>query len=491
MAANTMPVPAPPRTPSPLSETDSSSDVGLGIDVASAEAKGHNSAFAFDPSNLSPPSPVDTRHSINTNMLSPEFTPTLSPARGQVIDSPMTPHAMNFGEEKENVTPNNPFNFTTQQYTAGRVSASKADLGRRKGHKYKHSSISHQIFQAPTPRPPLQLPTSLPMPTRKEVQHSLTGEQKSRLLWCLGHFLVAAFVQWSAHGSMAMTALSRLLFFDASGAFICVFVDMMGNFEVWKRSSLRHPFGLERADVLAGFGMAVFIAFMGLDVLSHGIEHALENQGGHEAHTTNHHHHERVSPGSVDIAALLSIISTLISAVVLKNHARIGKAMRFELIAGWGKILGNPSHFMTLSCSALLLLLPLFSIDTYSWFDTALSAVIAVMMIAFGAKLGSALASMLLMSYSGPGGVERVKEVIAEIESDPMISEVEEAKFWQVHYGLGMANLKLRYRGNGYGDEMAKVRDKLTRLIRTRLGGEYGAGLKWEVSTQLVLEGSQ
>ncbi|PSK55828.1 cation efflux-like protein 2 [Elsinoe australis] len=491
MAANTMPVPVPPRTPSPISENDSDPEVGLGIDVATANSKGYNSTFTFDPSNLSPPSPVDTRHSINTSMLSPEFTPTLSPAKGTFqVDSPMTPHTMEGAEEEKIATPSNPFNFTTQQYTAGRGSASRADLGRRKGHKYKHSSISHQIFQAPAPRAPLQLPVSLPMPTRKEVQHSLTGEQKSRLLWCLGHFLVAAYVQWSAHGSMAMTALSRLLFFDASGAVICVFVDMMGNFEVWKRSSLRHPFGLERADVLAGFGMAVFIAFMGLDVLSHGIEHSLENAGHHEPHSTNHHHHERVSPGSVDVAALLSIISTLVSAVVLKNHARIGKAMRFELIAGWGKILGNPSHFMTLSCSALLLLLPLFSIETYTWFDTALSAVIAIMMIAFGAKLGSALASMLLMSYSGPGGVQGVKEVIAEIESDPMISEVEEAKFWQVHYGVGMANLKLRYKGSGYGDEMAKVRERLVRLIRTRLGGEYGAGLKWEVSTQLVLEGN-
>ena len=78
-----------------------------------------------------------------------------------------------------------------------------------------------------------------------------------------------------------MTALSRLLLFDAAGATVCVVVDVMGNFEVWKRSSIKHPFGLERADVLAGFGMAVFIAFMGLDVISHGVQHSLENVGSH------------------------------------------------------------------------------------------------------------------------------------------------------------------------------------------------------------------
>lgn len=244
---------------------------------------------------------------------------------------------------------------------------------------------------------------------------------------------------------------------------------------------------LERADVLAGFGLAVFIGFMGLDVLSHGIQHSLENQGDHVPHST--HSHTRVSPGSVDMASLLAIASTLVSALLLKNHARIGKAMRFELIAGWGKILGNPSHFLTLSCSALLLLLPLLSVQTYAWFDGALSGVIALMMIAFGVRLGTSLASMLLMSYSGSGGGTDIRDVIAEIEVDPTISGLEEARFWQVHYGLCMANLKLKYRGNGYGEELVRIRDRMTSLVRNRLGGGYGGGgIKWEVSVQLALE---
>ena len=44
-------------------------------------------------------------------------------------------------------------------------------------------------------------------------------------------------------GSLALTALSHLLVFDALGAFLCVGVDVLGNFEVWKRASVRHPFG--------------------------------------------------------------------------------------------------------------------------------------------------------------------------------------------------------------------------------------------------------
>lgn len=64
-----------------------------------------------------------------------------------------------------------------------------------------------------------------------------------RGLWCFCHLAVAGFVLWSARDSLALTVLSRLLFFDALGAFLCVAVDIGNNFEMWKRSSIRHPFG--------------------------------------------------------------------------------------------------------------------------------------------------------------------------------------------------------------------------------------------------------
>lgn len=71
----------------------------------------------------------------------------------------------------------------------------------------------------------------------------MSKEQKVRIGWCLCHALVAAYVLYSAEGSLALTALSHLIFFDAISATICVVVDVFCNFEVWKRSSIRHPFG--------------------------------------------------------------------------------------------------------------------------------------------------------------------------------------------------------------------------------------------------------
>jgi Co/Zn/Cd efflux system component len=294
---------------------------------------------------------------------------------------------------------------------------------------------------------------------------------------------VAAYTLWSAHGSLAMTALSHLILFDSLGALLCVAVDVLSNFEVWKRSSIRHPFGLERAEVLAGFAMCVLLLFMGMDLISHNLQHFLESSDNHEPHHT--HPHERVSVGSVDITALLAISSTLVSAIGLKNHARIGKAMRFAYIESLPSVLSNPSHFLTLSCSTLLLLLPLVSIKLYKWLDVLLSVTISISMCVLGVRLVKTLGSMLLMSYSGPG----VSDVIKDIEADPSVFGIDDARFWQVHYGLCMANLKLRVSGSE--ENLARLRERISSLIKNRLGGGYGSGgQKWEVSLQFTVDNS-
>ena len=226
--------------------------------------------------------------------------------------------------------------------------------------------------------------------------------------------------------------------------------------------------------------MSVFLLFMGMDLISHNLQHVLEHVG-HEPQTERQH--QRVSPGSVDLASLLAIISTLVSAFGLKNHARIGKAMRFAYISSLPSVLSNPSHFLTLSCSALLLLLPLLSVEMYVWLDRLLSTTIAVSMCVLGFRLVKTLGFMLLMSYSESG----VSDVMREIENDPAVNTVEEARFWQVHYGLCMANLKLRVHGGE--DTVTRLRERVTSLIRNRLGGGYGSGRqRWEVSMQMTHE---
>ncbi|GKZ39386.1 endoplasmic reticulum zinc transporter [Aspergillus brasiliensis] len=457
MASN-LPIPIPPRTPTPPPDDSPNTS--------------NQSPHLHDKDSLSPLR--DTFPNLRGS-LDPSDANRLSPTRAGFNLSPAD--ALQPTDQSDNGSAG-PFNFKTTTMAKGPVV--KSNIGQRRGHKYKHSSISHQIFLEPPPRAPLALPNSLPIPTFKEYRSSMSKDQTTRFWWSVCHMSVAAYTLWSAHGSLAMTALSHLILFDSIGALLCVAVDILGNFEVWKRSSVRHPFGLERAEVLAGFAMCVLLLFMGMDLISHSLQHFLESSG-HEPHHT--HVHERVSLGRVDFTALLAISSTLISAIGLKNHGRIGKAMRFGYIESLPSVLSNPSHFLTLSCSTLLLLLPLVSIKLYNWLDVLLSSTISISMCVIGVRLVKTLGSMLLMSYSGPG----VSEVIRDIEADPCVYGVDDARFWQVHYGLCMANLKLRV--SGTEENLVRLRERIASLIKNRLGGGYGSGgQKWEVSLQFTAE---
>lgn len=511
--ASSLPIPAPPRTPTPPTPIPEEEGEGDGLRISGAHRTLHSSV-SYDPNTLSPNTDVFPRGfgSMGSPMSSSANTPAMGGPPG---------------------TPRNPFNFQTQtikETPIAGASVSKSvwlipprsdqywlepvfvflspedqyehdqdqeqeeeyanqdplqkNIGQRRGHRYKHSSVSaqHQIFLEPPPRAPLALPASLPVPTLKEAYQSTAPPQRLRILWCVCHALVAAYVLYSASGSLAMTALSHLIFFDAISASICVAVDIFHNFEVWKRSSIRHPFGLERAEVLAGFAMSVFLLFMSFDLISHNLKHVLESLGNHEPH--HPHSHQRVSPGSIDSAAVLSIVATLISAVVLDNHKRIGKAMRFGVLDHLPGVLSNPSHLLTLTCSTFLLILPLLSITPYLWLDRVLCTVISLSMFLLGFGLAKTQGLMLLMSYSGSG----VGDVMREVTREPMVIGVEEARFWQVHFGLCMANLKLRVQG----DEMqvGRLRERVAVLVRNRLGGGYGkgGGVRWEVSVQCTIE---
>ncbi|SPQ21894.1 611bb050-2d2e-4a22-ad9b-d0a8d01531fe [Thermothielavioides terrestris] len=523
---------------------------------------------------LSTPAFLHPHHATSPRPPTPERTPAMATedrlASGGVSASP----------------PKNPFNFQTQFISTAPV---KSSIGQRRGHRYKHSSISaqHQIFQEPPPRPPPVLPASLPIPTLKEAWASMQREQRARLWWCCCHAAVAMYVFFAAEGSLAMTALSHLVFFDVGSAAVCVAVDVLGNFEVWRRSSIRHPFGLQRAEVLAGFAMSVFLVFGGFDLISHNLKHFLETVGEHvphhptaastsaaAAHAGHAHHARYVSPGTVDVASLAAVVSTLVSAYGLRNHGRIRRVMRVpfpylaSLLPGAG-LLANPFHFLTLCFSFLLLLLPLVSVPLFLWLDRLICAAIAASMFVLGTRLAVAQGLMLLMSYSG-GGLpsssssaataasqdprishsekkklhnttttntnntnHTISSVLREIESDPQVARVEEAQFWQVHYGLAMANLKVvvnRHHhhhpsssssstghggggtngtGNGAGAgagggmdddggaagpaaQLSQLRGRLARVVQNRLGeGGYGRGgsLRWEVTVQFCSDG--
>jgi len=333
------------------------------------------------------------------------------------------------------------------------------------------------------------------VPDVKEAWNSMSTKQTARLVWCVCHILISGIVLYSSGSSLSMTALSHLVFFDALSATIYIAVDVFHNFDVWNRSSIRHPFGLERAEVLGGFAMSILQLFMGFDLISHNLKHVLESVGSHTPH--HPHTHERVGMGTVEAITCLAMAATCVSAYTLSSQKRITKPLHI-LSYFPSNFLRNltPSHVLALTSSATLLLLPILSIKMYVWLDRLLCALIAISMFLLGVKLAVAQGLMLLMSFSGKG----VSSIIREIANEPAVTGIEEARFWQVHYGLCMANLKLRVKGvgiKGMGmgpqeeQKLMQLRERIGGLVKRGLGNGYGKGdmLRWEVTVQFSGDG--
>ena len=105
-------------------------------------------------------------------------------------------------------------------------------------------------------------------------------------------------------------------------------------------------------------------------------------------------------------------------------------------------------------------------------------------MCMLGFRLVRTLGFMLLMSNDNSAAV---LDILREVESDPAVMGINDARFWQVHYGLCMAGLKLRVRGSEEG--LLKLRERVVQLVRGRLGGGYGGGGgRWEVSCQFDVD---
>ncbi|KAF6008581.1 hypothetical protein HII13_003905 [Brettanomyces bruxellensis] len=116
-----------------------------------------------------------------------------------------------------------------------------------------------------------------PIPDLHEVLQSISKSQKKGLFWCSMQFLLALLCSLvGLHGAVhCLQTLSHIEFFDAFGNLLSVSVCMMSNFDVWRHPSLRFPFGLGRIEVLLAFSLSVSLAFVGVDLLSHVVEHLI------------------------------------------------------------------------------------------------------------------------------------------------------------------------------------------------------------------------
>lgn len=110
---------------------------------------------------------------------------------------------------------------------------------------------------------------------------------------------------------------------------------------------------------------------------------------------------------------VLGIIVTVVSAVGFDNHARIARALRnayngSNALKSLPSFLSNPSHFITVTFSFLILLYPFESPLVRRICDTILTPMISMSMCYVGWSLAKSLGGMFVMSFPGENRVETV-----------------------------------------------------------------------------------
>lgn len=372
-----------------------------------------------------------------------------SPVRGPSPTRGLTPSYL-----ARSVSPvRNPFNFESKF-----VSASPAKPSQRRGHRYKHSSVSLNYFQEPEARAPLPIPVSLTVPTFRECYQSISRLQLAKFGWCFVRFACALILYSCDHGALqSAEALAHLVAYDAVMDTIVVGVGVLSNFEVWKRSSLRLPFALQRVEILVGFSLAICLVFVGAHMASHTIQELAYLFYG-ESHNHGHHAHQGEDAAASGLSGMMVgvILSLLFTVLSLVGAGAFTSP----------KLLWDTHAFTCITALFAVAVLVVGVIG--NWLvDFLLMPSMAAAMIYFGWQTSKLLGGMLVMSYGGP---DRAAQISSKISQDERVASVPEVSLWQVHHDLWLASIKVVVTGRANSSGLQPiVRDLVANIVDAAL----------------------
>lgn len=307
---------------------------------------------------------------------------------------------------------------------------------------------------------------------------SSSSEQRLQLFWAGFHLLVSFGVARYNSTSLAANSLAKCITFDAFGIASTAVFAILAHYPVWADSSIRHPFGLKRAEVIVRFAAAVFLTYSGIELVREVVER-LAIGGGHGHGPSDDVHldpHALNDNDYMPLSMLVTILVTLLSAVVFQNHAQLSQALDLDSAP---RVLRNPFYLLTMVPSVLLLVISITDMHLHAIVDRTIAACIAGALAYIGLVLIYRLGSILLMTYPS----KSVGALYQAVENDDAVVGVE-GKVWQVWTGLVVVALRVSVRG-GEAVE-GRVRERVTRYARDILGGGYGSGkaLKFDVRVE-------
>lgn len=301
-----------------------------------------------------------------------------------------------------------PFNFSSMNAQGNNTYPSRTSF--RKGHRYKHSSVSMNFFQEPEVKIPLNIAKSLPIPNFNDMINNLPWPKAyfqlfitfAQCIICIIVFQLGHSKNWNNY-----LTLSHFIIYDIIGSLIIILVENLSQFQVWSTGTITFPFGLNRIDVLLSFGLAVSLCFVGLDLVFHIVEECIvffienanemeiENEDHDElASRIPHSHHSnntfKLSDGDSNIWYSVLAINLLFSALSLYKifYANTNSKLKTK----------NP--VITIVFTAYLFLYPYLFNFMPVLSDHLATVVIAIFILIHGIKIAEWTSTILLMGFS-------------------------------------------------------------------------------------------
>ncbi|KAF9166664.1 Endoplasmic reticulum zinc transporter [Actinomortierella ambigua] len=238
----------------------------------------------------------------------------------------------------------------------------------------------------------------------------------------------------------------------------------------FKKSTVRYPFGVQRIEVLFGLSNAIFLLFIGMNMLKESLEHMML-EGDH--HGAGDHHDATVRIPL--FWTILGLGATLVGAIGYQNHKQFclllqagsGHGGTWASAAAYNQktlsLLHNQYSLATLACVAgvmLVWLLP--AVDSL---DNMVAIAQSVVMFALGGPLTKVL-GMILLQTTPPMALEGVEDAVRQLAStDGSILGLDRSHVWANTYGQLVGTLVVRIAKEA--DEAATLRTIQQRLFST------------------------
>ncbi|OAQ33464.1 hypothetical protein K457DRAFT_69095 [Linnemannia elongata AG-77] len=278
------------------------------------------------------------------------------------------------------------------------------------------------------------------LPSYGEIFGNLMPKQKTMFTWILVHSTIAIFTWLSGMraGSLSIIGLSYMLLFDAFGILNIFVSSVIHTDNKMKKSTVKHPFGVQRFEILFGLFNAIFLLFIGMNMLKESLEHLMLED--------DHHGGDYGAVVRVPVFwTLVALGATLVSSLGYQNHkqfclllnanghvstqAAFGRSDSSKLVS----LASNKFTLTSLACVVGVLLVAMF--PKFDALDKMIAIGQSIVMFSLGGPLAKVL-GMLLLQTTPPRAMETIEDTVRQLSAvNPAILRMERAHVWTNTFG--------------------------------------------------------